>query len=60
MKCQINTTLMLIAVLVLSGFAGMAQQQPAFKGDIKVDVRDSKADWGPYIRKKAPEGSPNI
>ena len=43
---------MLIAVLVLSGFAGMAQQQPAFKGDIKVDVRDSKADWGPYIRKK--------
>ena len=31
-----------------------------FKGDIKLDVRDSKADWGPYIRKKAPEGSPNV
>ncbi len=32
----------------------------AFKGDIKLDVRDSKADWSPYIRKKAPAGSPNI
>jgi arylsulfatase len=31
-----------------------------FKGDIKLDVRDSKADWTPYIRKKAPEGAPNI
>ena len=31
-----------------------------FKGDIKLDVRDSKADWAPYIRKKAPEGSPNV
>ena len=31
-----------------------------FKGDIKLDVRDSKADWAPYIRKKAPAGSPNI
>jgi arylsulfatase A-like enzyme len=32
----------------------------SFKGDIKLDVRDSKADWEPYIRKKAPEGAPNI
>ena len=38
---------MLIAVLVLSGFAGMVQQQPAFKGDIKVDVRDSQSRLGP-------------
>ena len=35
-------------------------ESSAFKGDIKLDVRDSKADWEPYIRKKAPEGSPNI
>lgn len=27
---------------------------------IKLDVRDSKADWDPYIPKKAPEGAPNI
>ena len=31
-----------------------------FKGVIKLDIRDSKEDWGPYERKKAPEGSPNI
>ncbi|WP_018344774.1 arylsulfatase [Cytophaga aurantiaca] len=32
----------------------------AFKGDIQLDVRNSKPDWDPYMRKKAPEGSPNI
>ena len=33
---------------------------PGFKGEIKLDVRDSKADWDPYIPKKAAPGSPNI
>ncbi|MFN7986651.1 MAG: arylsulfatase [Thermoanaerobaculia bacterium] len=31
-----------------------------FKGVIKLDVRDSKADWGPFTPKKAPAGAPNI
>jgi arylsulfatase A-like enzyme len=31
-----------------------------FKGVIKLDVRDSVADWTPYTLKKAPEGAPNI
>ena len=31
-----------------------------FKGVIKLDVRDSVPDWGPYTPKRAPEGSPNI
>ena len=31
-----------------------------FKGTIKLDVRDSKADWGPFTPKKAPAGTPNI
>ncbi len=31
-----------------------------FKGVIKLDVRESTPDWTPYMRKKAPEGSPNI
>ena len=31
-----------------------------FKGVIKLDVRESTPDWGPYMLKKAPEGSPNI
>src|SRR5499426_659962 len=32
----------------------------AFKGVIKLDVRDSKADWGPFTPKKAPAGAPNF
>jgi arylsulfatase len=31
-----------------------------FKGKIKLDVRDSVADWGPYTPTRAPAGSPNI
>jgi len=31
-----------------------------FKGVIKLDVRDSTADWGPYTPNRAPEGSPNV
>src|SRR5262245_24906460 len=34
--------------------------KPEFKGVIKLDVRDSKADWGPYELKKAPKGAPNV
>jgi arylsulfatase len=33
---------------------------PEFKGKIELDVRNSTADWAPFIPKKAPEGSPNI
>ncbi|HEV8505308.1 MAG TPA: sulfatase-like hydrolase/transferase, partial [Chitinophagaceae bacterium] len=31
-----------------------------FKGVIKLDVRDSKADWSPFELKRAPDGAPNI
>ncbi|QRM31291.1 arylsulfatase [Microvirga sp. VF16] len=31
-----------------------------FKGVIKLDVRDSTPDWGPFTLPKAPEGSPNV
>ncbi|MHC9296359.1 arylsulfatase [Mycobacterium sp. LTG2003] len=31
-----------------------------FGGEIKLDVRDSKADWSPYELKRAPEGAPNV
>jgi len=34
--------------------------KPPFKGVIKLDVRDSVADWEPYIPTKAPKGSPNV
>jgi arylsulfatase len=44
----------------------VAQQSQAvgpykdFKGTIKLDVRDSKPDWGPFTPKRAPAGAPNI
>jgi len=31
-----------------------------FKGVIKLDIRDSKADWGPFTPKKAPAGAPTF
>ncbi|MDI1466047.1 arylsulfatase [Catellatospora sp. KI3] len=34
--------------------------QAQFKGVIKLDVRDSVADWTPYESPKAPEGAPNV
>lgn len=33
---------------------------PEFKGKIELDVRNSVADWTPYLPKKAPEGAPNV
>ncbi len=32
----------------------------AFKGVIKLDIRDSKPDWGPFTLPKAPKGAPNV
>jgi len=40
--------------------AQASRSDSAFKGVIKLDVRDSKADWGPYTPKKAPQGAPNF
>ena len=37
-----------------------ANGKPKFTGVIKLDVRDSVPDWGPYELTRAPEGSPNI
>ncbi len=31
-----------------------------FKGTIKLDIRDSKADWSPFTPKAAPKGAPNV
>lgn len=31
-----------------------------FHGEIKLDVRDSTADWSPYALQRAPEGAPNV
>ncbi len=57
MKTKITS--LFVAIMTLLCFSSQAQT-PAFRGDIKLDVRDSKPDWEPFVRKKAPEGSPNI
>jgi len=31
-----------------------------FKGVIKLDVRDSKPDWDPFVLRKAPQGASNV
>ena len=36
----------------------MAEKE--FKGVIKLDIRDSKPDWEPFLPPKAPEGAPNV
>jgi arylsulfatase len=38
--------------------AHMAEKK--FRGVIKLDVRNSKADWTPYELKRAPKGAPNV
>ncbi len=63
----VNLILLIFAVALISG---CKQSTPGentapgttkeFKGVVNLDVRDSKADWAPYERKKAPEGAPNI
>ena len=56
--------LLATALGTLLSFGALAQQPVGpykdFKGTINLDVRDSKADWGPYTPKKAPAGAPNI
>src|SRR5262245_36931956 len=44
----------------LKSSTASASETPEFKGKMELDVRDSKADWTPYLPKKAPEGAPNI
>jgi arylsulfatase len=41
--------------------ADVTPKPPAdFKGVIKLDIRDSKADWAPFTPKAAPKGAPNV
>jgi arylsulfatase A-like enzyme len=38
----------------------LVMSKKPFKGTIKLDVRDSVADWDPYLPARAPKGAPNI
>ena len=35
-------------------------KRPTFRGRIRLDIRDSKADWRPYELPRAPKGAPNV
>jgi len=54
------TSLVFTAQLTVASAQVAPAPAPGFKGVIKLDVRDSKPDWGPYTPKKAPEGAPNF
>ena len=54
------TVLTASTALISAGGTAQAADKEPFKGVIKLDVRDSTPDWGPYTPKKAPAGSPNI
>jgi len=68
---QSRTPWLISLSLMMTGGALTAQQpapdntQPVgpytdFKGTIKLDVRDSVADWGPFTPKRARAGAPNV
>jgi arylsulfatase A-like enzyme len=40
--------------------AGIDDSAASFKGDIKLDIRDSKSDWDSFLYKKAPKDAPNV
>jgi arylsulfatase A-like enzyme len=55
--------LLMAAVSTLPSFAQVDPRdvrKENFKGDIQLDVRNSKADWAPYTPKKAPKDAPNV
>jgi arylsulfatase A-like enzyme len=50
-----------LLIVATSDSQSAAQQSPsAFKGIIKLDVRNSKPDWTPFMPPKAPQGAPNF
>jgi arylsulfatase A-like enzyme len=66
-KLVMRSFVLVIVISLLPFSCNMPQQStelkasaPAFGGDIKLDVRESTPDWTPYVRRKAPEGSPNV
>ena len=65
-----SSLFMLIGItMILIGFVSCNQSKEEkennsslknFKGEISLDVRDSKSDWSAYTPKSAPEGAPNV
>jgi len=50
-------------IIILCMFSSILSAQnppPNFKGDIKLDIRDSKGDWPVFLETKAPKDAPNV
>lgn len=57
MKISAIKSLLVAKASLVSITSEDQQIVPKFSGVVKLDVRDSKPDWAPYIGKKAPVGS---
>ncbi|MEN2413612.1 arylsulfatase [Flavobacterium mesophilum] len=56
-----KTKLKVITILCMFSSILLAQNSPPnFKGDIKLDIRDSKGDWPVFLETKAPKDAPNV
>ncbi|MCA6073235.1 arylsulfatase [Fulvivirga sedimenti] len=66
MKFFFNIFLAAIAVVFVSSCQPTEEKtteaaaDSEFKGKIALDIRDSEADWTPYLPKQAPKDAPNI
>ena len=62
-KISFNTISIGMVPITLAGLTTCksdSSESQKFSGVIKLDVRESVADWKPFTPKKAPEGAPNI
>lgn len=63
-RLALNLPILLISLVIsaptLASEPAEAELMRGFDGKIKLDVRDSKSDWKPFLPKQAPEGAPNI
>ena len=64
MKTKREVLLLAVALTLVVSSRLLAQSAPdggqGFKGDIKLDIRDSKQDWPAFLPKKAPKDAPNV
>jgi arylsulfatase len=64
MKTKLILPAVTLALVACTGAAFAQANSPKppadFKGVMKLDVRDSKPDWGPFRPKRAPAGAPNV
>ncbi|EJG02145.1 arylsulfatase [Flavobacterium sp. F52] len=51
---------LIIALCIFSHLVSAQNPPKNFKGEIKLDIRDSKGDWPVFLETKAPKDAPNV